>query len=224
MGVPGRHGSDLGRDARQDSRQESRRGSRGASGRSMAAGARLAARLLLVACSVTAVAAPGAYGVAASAAWNGAPWPLEHVPVVLQSQPNSCGPAALATLTTWLGVPSTEADFLATARLGADGVSLEEFARLAEGAGLAGAWYRVPASELARLPVPYVAHLHAQEAEGSASAPAGDGEDLGHLVVVGASAHGYLVVGDPAVGAYVVAAAGLAQRFSGRVYLLRSAR
>jgi len=168
---------------------------------------RLAQALLALAC-LAAVALPGARGMAASSAWNAAPRALEGLPVVRQSLPVSCGPAALATLATWLGDPRSEAELLAVAQLTEAGVTLSEFARLADLIGLPGTWYRVAAAELQRLPAPFVAHL---EAPGAGP--------QGHLVVVGAAAHGYLLVGDPAEGAYVTSAASLARRFTGRVFL-----
>ena len=70
---------------------------------------RCSLRVILAALALLVLFAPGARGVAASAAWNGEPHALERLKVVLQSQENSCGPAALATLSHWLGVPRTEA-------------------------------------------------------------------------------------------------------------------
>jgi ABC-type bacteriocin/lantibiotic exporter with double-glycine peptidase domain len=129
--------------------------------------------------------------------------------VVLQSQENSCGPAALATLSHWLGVPRTETELVALAELGPTGLTLSEFARLAHQVGLSGAWYQVRSSELQLVPAPFVAHL---QAEGSAG--------LGHLVAVAGVAHGYVAVADPAAGAHVVPVGTFARRFTGRVYVL----
>lgn len=173
----------------------------------------VALRALFALAALLVVALPGTLGMAASASWNGAPWPLPHLLVVRQSQPASCGPAALATLTTWLGRPRTEAQLLALANLTPRGVTLAEFTRLAHEVELPGTWYAVPAADLRSLPTPFVAHLHAGPADAQ----------LGHLVVVAAISHGYVVVGDPATGAYVSSLALFTRRFSGRVYLLDGA-
>jgi predicted double-glycine peptidase len=173
----------------------------------------IAFRALLALAALLAVVLPGTRGVAASADWNGAPWPLEHLEVVRQSQPASCGPASLATLATWLGRPHSEAQLLEGANVTPSGVTLAEFTRLAHAINLPGTWYAVPTADLGRLPTPFVAHLHAGPAEAR----------MGHLVVVAAVSHGYVVVGDPASGAYVSSVAAFARRFSGRVYLLDGA-
>lgn len=178
----------------------------------LAAAARVAGAVALL----LVVFGPGARGVTASAAWNAATQPLERLPVVRQTQPTSCGPASLATLSTLLGTPRTEAELLALARMSEGGVTLAEFARLAHLVDLKGAWYSVDAPLLARAPTPFVAHL---------SAPAGErpAPELGHMVVVVAVSHGYAVIADPAEGAFVAPLSSLARRFSGRVYLLEGA-
>ncbi len=167
-------------------------------------------RLIAVAASLALVFVPGAWGVAASASWNGEPRPLQHLPVVRQSQRASCGPAALATLSNWLGQPRTEAELIAEADMGPTGVTLGEFARLAAHTGLPGSWYRVGAAQLHLVPAPFVAHLD----DGAA------GGELGHLVVVAGVGHGYVVVADPAEGAYVGPVRAFARRFTGRVFVL----
>lgn len=151
---------------------------------------------------------PSAIGIAASAAAAAAPTPVVGLTVVRQSRPNSCGPAAVATLATWLGRTTTEAQVLDRARLEDDGVTLAEFARLADAHGAAGSWYRVGATALAATPTPFVAHLDAPDE---------------HFVVVHAVALDHVVVGDPAVGAYAVPLPRFARRFSGRVFLPREA-
>lgn len=167
-------------------------------------------RLASVVAALAAVFAPGARGVAASAAWNDAPHELTRLVSVQQTSPTSCGPAALATLSTWLGVPRTEAELLAIARVGPNGVTLSEFARLAHQIGLPGAWYQVPPARLGSLSTPFVAHLTTTEV----------GPDLGHLVTVAAVSHGYVVVADPATGAYVLSLKRFERRYSGRAYVL----
>lgn len=158
------------------------------------------------------VSAPSVQGVIASAAWNAGPWPLAELPVVLQSQPSSCGPATLATLAIWLGENLTEEALIALTTLSDEGISLAEFARIASLVGFPGAWYAVRAPDLYAVPVPFAAHLE------GAGADAG----LGHLVAVAAVSHGYMVVGDPAEGAYVLPVREFARRFTGRVFVLES--
>ncbi len=160
-------------------------------------------------------AAPTYFGARAGQAWNAAPFALEKtVPVVLQAQANDCGPAVIATLLEWAGRPTPLAAVSAVAELGPNGLSLGEFARLAHSFGFPGAWYRVEATELATLGVPFVAHVAA------ASGPLPHGPALGHLVVVWAVGRGTAVVSDPAVGAYAVPLSELIRRFTGRVYAI----
>jgi len=157
-------------------------------------------------------AAPTYLGARAGQAWNAAPFALEAaVPAVLQEQFNDCGPAIVATLLEWVGRPTGLATVSAAAKLGPDGLSLGEFARLAHSFGFPGTWYRVEASDLATLRVPFVAHVGAATPNGST---------LGHLVVVWAVGRGAALVTDPAVGAYAVPLPELARRFTGRVYAL----
>src|SRR5690606_37355952 len=106
-----------------------------------------------------ALLAPSAIGMAASAAWNEAERPVPGLEVVRQSRPSSCGPALIATLASWRGNPVSEATIIAQADLGAAGVSLAEFARLASLHGLEGTWYHVESRRLHGLATPYVAHL-----------------------------------------------------------------
>lgn len=152
---------------------------------------------------------PTALGAQASRAWNATPYPLGSVPVVLQSQRNDCGPAVVATLAAWSGSRLELASVTAAARLAPDGLSLGEFARLADRFGFPGTWYRVGPADLAGLPLPFVAHMNVV-----GSAP------LGHLVAVRAVTRGAVTVADPAVGAYVLPLDAFARRFSGRVFLL----
>lgn len=161
---------------------------------------------LLLGCLLV-VFGPGAHGVAASAAWNAQPHPLDSLFVVRQTSANSCGPAALATLSTWLGEPRSEAELVALTALGPAGISLSEFARLAHHIGLAGTWYRVTASQLNLVPTPFVAHLESSS-------------EQGHLVAVADVSYGYVAVADPAEGARALALSSFADRFSGRVFVL----
>lgn len=171
---------------------------------------RFALRSALLVAPLVVVVAPPALGVAASEAWNAGPHTLEVLEVVRQSQPSSCGPAALATLSAWLGTPRSEAALIAAAHMGPEGVTLSEFARLAHLTGLPGTWYAVPAPGLSRLRAPFVAHLNVDDQPAA----------LGHLVAVASVSHGYVVVGDPAVGAYVQSLEEFSRRYSGRVYAL----
>ena len=156
---------------------------------------------------------PPAVGIASSASWNSAAVPLGGVPVIIQSDPVSCGPAVIATLASWLAEPLTEADVLTAAKnagaFGETGISLAEFARLASLFDLPGTWFQVARQDLKRLAMPFVAHL--------------EGRNGGHFVAVLAMRHGFAVVADPASGAYVGSLEATLPGFSGRVYLLRDA-
>lgn len=173
--------------------------------------ARLSSYVAYVALVLLLLALPSARGIGASSAWNAASHPLPDLEVVRQSQPASCGPAALATLLGWLGRPHSEAYLIGLTELGADGVSLAEFARLAHVMDVPGAWFRASPTQLAQLPTPFVAHL---ELPGAAAA--------GHLVVVRSVMRGYVVVADPAEGAQVMPLERFIRDLSGRVYLLES--
>lgn len=168
---------------------------------------RLSYALLVVAC-LAALFVPTGVGVAQSAAWNAAPVAVDGVEVVLQSNPVSCGPALIATLSAWAGRPIGEAAVLSRAAMGPDGVSLAEFVRLASLFGSPGVWYQVARRELGRLPTPFVAQL---EVDGS-----------GHFVAVLGVRQGMAVVADPAVGALVGPVATVLRGFSGRVFLLEA--
>lgn len=156
--------------------------------------------------SLSALVLPSAAGMAASAAWNDAVRPVPWPEVVLQSLPSSCGPALIATLASWRGADVAERTVIAQTRLGDDGVSLAEFARLAALHGLDGTWYHVAAARLAGVPVPFVAHL--DEAAG------------GHYVAVVAINRAQAVIVDPAAGALVGPTDTLLRAFSGRVFVL----
>ena len=156
---------------------------------------------------VAALAAPPLSGAERSRAFHGEPYQLPELPVVLQSSQNGCGPAAIATLSAWYGRPVSEATVLSGAALSESGVSLSEFARLADRQGLPGAWYRIPKHELALLPTPFVAHL--------------DGRGGGHFVVVHAIVGAHVVLADPAEGSLAAPLERLSQTFSGRAYLPR---
>lgn len=125
-------------------------------------------------------------------------------PVVRQATPISCGAAALATLLAWRGRPVTEGAILDQADLRADGLTLGEFARLADTFGLPGAWYRTPPGGLDRLPVPFVAHL---DREG------------GHYVVVRARTRDHVLVADPSRGWVAIDRERFLRAYRGRAFL-----
>ena len=125
--------------------------------------------------------------------------------VVRQSRPQSCGPAALATLLAWEGRPVGEGAVLSRARLRPDGVSLAELARLATVFGMPAGWYAVPPSDLPRLPTPLIAHLRAGG---------------GHYVAVARIARGFVLLADPAAGLAVERLTRFRRAWSGRVMLL----
>lgn len=175
------------------------------------AAARLSSYATYLAFVLLLLVLPSALGISASYAWSSSAHPLPSLEVVRQSQPASCGPAALATLLGWLGRPHSEAYLLRLTELGAEGISLAEFSRLAHAMDVPGVWYHSPPSQLGQLPTPFVAHL---ELPGAAPA--------GHLVVVNSVTHGYVILADPAQGAQVVSLERFSRDYSGRVYLLES--
>jgi hypothetical protein len=126
--------------------------------------------------------------------------------VVLQSDPAGCGAALLATVLARHGRSVPQADLLAAAPPGPDGISLATFRRLAAEHGLTGVWRaRAPRS----LPEgTFVAHL---------SRPAG------HFVYVAARVGDYLHVLDPASGAAMWHVDRFVARWSGRYLRLEAA-
>lgn len=132
---------------------------------------------------------------------------VPELPVTLQSLPNSCGPAVVATLATWLGADVTEDAVLTQAALLPGGISLGEFARLAALHGIEGAWFQVGSTALAHLATPFAVHL----------TRAG----RGHFVLVLHVSGQLALVADPAEGGLVVPLAHLAAEFAGRVFVLR---
>lgn len=178
--------------------------------------------LLLAVAAAAASTVPTVVGVQASRAWNARPYPVGNVHVVMQAQRNDCGPAVIATLAAWSGSALDLPTVSAAARLGPDGVSLAEFARLASLLELGGAWYRVPTHGLPALRAPFVAHLRVRpEAPGREALPVGGRSDaLGHLVAVRAITSHAVVVADPAAGAYVVSLSEFSRAYSGRAFLI----
>lgn len=172
---------------------------------------RLAGALTLLAISAAAAAlvAPAARGqVLAWEAMN-ASLAVPELYVVRQSLPNSCGPAAVATLATWLSPglpPLSEEAVLVRAALTADGISLSEFARLASLHGVPGTWFRVDHSSLARLATPFAAHL----TRGG----------QGHFVIVLHVKGQLALIADPAEGGHVSPLSALTPEFTGLVFLV----
>jgi len=162
-----------------------------------------------VALAAALLAAPTAAGARATAAWRAAPVPLDPMVVVRQRGEVDCGPALVATLAAWAGRPVPLDEVTARAALGPGGVSLAEFARLADLHGVGGAWYSVPRERLGALRTPFVAHL--------------ERGGRGHFVVVVALGSRHAVVADPAAGGVAAPAAELLRHYSGRVFLLDEA-
>lgn len=177
--------------------------------------------------AVVLAAGPGvsALGVARSMRFRARPYLLAaaeggraalplHLPpaalpeVVRQSRPESCGPAALATVLAWKGRPVGEGAVLARTRLRADGATLAELARLAAAFELPASWYAVPPRDLPRLPTPFIAHLRAGG---------------GHYVAVARVARGFVLLADPALGLSLWRLSRFRRAWSGRVMLLRAA-
>lgn len=153
--------------------------------------------------------AVSAVGIIKSRAWRSAALLLDPAPglprVERQGSPVGCGPAVLATLLRWAGTPIPLAQVMAEAELRADGITLAEFARLAQRHGLHGTWYEVPLVDLDRLPLPFVAHLRSSG---------------GHFVIVRELDRRFALVADPAKGLVIEARSSLARAFTGRAFLL----
>jgi ABC-type bacteriocin/lantibiotic exporter with double-glycine peptidase domain len=129
---------------------------------------------------------------------------LDAHDVVLQTHPQGCGAALLATLLARRGLPGGEAELLDAAPPGPDGISLASFAELAGRHGLHGIWRRAT-----DLPSPgFVAHLDRPE---------------GHFVWVADRAGDYVRVVDPATGEGLWHVDRLARRWSGRYLRLEPA-
>lgn len=156
--------------------------------------------------AAAALALPAARGQALADAAMRQELSVPELGVVLQSRDNSCGPAVVATLASWLGSATTEAEVMRRAALTPAGISLAEFARLAESFGAAGVWYQVAPAALAHLPTPFAAHL--------------DRSGRGHFVLVVTVKGSLALIADPASGARVAPLSSLAREFSGRAYLL----
>jgi len=125
--------------------------------------------------------------------------PTSATDVALQSDPEGCGAALLATILQRGGRGVTEAELLAAAPPGPNGISLRRFQALAAQHGLHGTWRKAASGTLPR--GSYVAHLDRPD---------------GHFVWVLATAGDYLHVVDPAVGEGVWHADPFLRRFSGR--------
>lgn len=133
------------------------------------------------------------------------PLPIDAPDVVLQRHPEGCGAALLATLLRRHGLPGSEAELLAAAPPGPNGISLARFAALAGERGLTGAWRR---ARRGTLPPPgFVAHLARPE---------------GHFVWVGDRAGDYLRVVDPASGEAIWHRDRFQRRWSGRYLALEA--
>jgi ABC-type bacteriocin/lantibiotic exporters, contain an N-terminal double-glycine peptidase domain len=120
-------------------------------------------------------------------------------PFVLQSHPSGCGAAILATILAASGHSVSEAELLAAAPPGPDGITLATFQRLAAQHALHGRWQRtspgaVPTGS-------FVAHYD---------------RPYGHFVWVVDQVGAYLHVIDPQTGPHVLHVERFRARFSGR--------
>lgn len=129
--------------------------------------------------------------------------------VVRQSSFNTCGPAAIATLLSHVGRPTSEAAIVAEARLDVTGVTLAEFSRLANQHGLTGEWVRVlAAAQLQQLPPLSVAHLD---------------DFSGHFVLILADAGDFILLADPARGRLLVPRSLFLEQWSNLLFVLEPA-
>lgn len=170
----------------------------------------LAVALTVVFTAVLAIGpAVSAVGIVRSRAWRSAPLLLNPAPglprVELQVSPEGCGPAVLATLLRWVGTPIPLDQIMEEAELRADGITLAEFARLAQRYGVPGTWYDVPRPDLDRLPLPFVAHLRSSG---------------GHFVIVRELDQRLVLIADPAKGLVIEPRSLLEHAFTGRAFLL----
>lgn len=166
---------------------------------------RLVAPVLVVMAGLAFVVAGTSAGAAASArAAASQEAAVGWAFVVRQTMANTCGPALLATLLLRAGVPASEQALAARAYLTAEGMTLAEFARLAELVGFPGVWLR--AGGRAGLPrAPFVAHF------GGA----------GHFVLVEFTAHDLVLIADPARGRVALAPAAFRALWSQRAFVAR---
>lgn len=126
--------------------------------------------------------------------------------VVRQTQPNTCGPAVLATLAGMRGEQYSEAEIVSRAELGPTGVTLKEFTRLSNELGLPGGWFRVSSRNL-RGPLPAPSVLHLRDSDG-------------HFVILTRDAGAFLEVVDPARGNLLVRRSWLNDNWTGRIFIL----
>jgi ABC-type bacteriocin/lantibiotic exporter with double-glycine peptidase domain len=126
--------------------------------------------------------------------------------VTRQTLRSSCGPALVAALATRAGQALTEHEVVAQARLGGNGVTLAELARLLQLHGFSGDWFRLSPGQLPQLPGPFIAH----------TVQAG-----GHFVLVEANRRSHLVVMDPARGRRALSPAAFLSDWSGNAFVFR---
>jgi ATP-binding cassette subfamily B protein RaxB len=122
----------------------------------------------------------------------------------LQTQPNSCGPAALAYLLSYLGLDARESDFLQAATLGPAGASMADLAGLARRLGLQAWGERQNYAALHETTKPAIAHV------------GGD-----HFVVVLASDAASVDLFDPRRGYVRLARAAFERVWGGNVLVVR---
>lgn len=160
-----------------------------------------AAHVLVTTVVVAILAVPALEG---REAWRDARrWrPTDVEPVVLQSHPQGCGAALLATMLAWHGRPVSESVLLHQAPPGPDGISLASFRDLAGRHGIHGQWRRLPRGRIPR--GAFVAHLD---------------RPFGHFVWVTDQIGEYLHVVDPLTGPGVWHADRFRARYSGRYFV-----
>jgi predicted double-glycine peptidase len=125
--------------------------------------------------------------------------------VIRQDEPNTCGPAVLATLLAMLGVERSETEIASRAALGPRGVTLAEFGRLSHELGLPGQWLRLTdTGRLEALPKPSVVHIR---------------DSYGHFAILLGVAGGFVQLADPARGNVLVRKSVFERRWTGRVFV-----
>lgn len=123
--------------------------------------------------------------------------------VTRQSKQNSCGPALLSTISRIVHEPTTEYQLIAKASMAIEGITLAEFARLADGLRYSGMWLHVEPRDGGSLPIPAVVHLETP---------------VGHYAILTTSTDSVAVIKDPSMGLVAISQNQFAKRWSGFFY------
>lgn len=120
----------------------------------------------------------------ASERWDGQAYVLSQTNYFPQTEDQTGVFAVLATLATWRGTETTEADIQAAVE-GEFGYRLSDFEELAQAHGFSGHWLRAEPALLEQLATPFIAHLKSGG---------------GRFVIVRDARGGYVYAADPQRG------------------------